>query len=140
MKQNIPIAAFNHRSEGYRRAFNELFEDALSENRWFDYRPIWETLGLNPEHAVEYVKLSPGEVACSACPQGRRILFIGTRFGTVVVFQKSATPNSPLGLYKPLQIGRMFGLDGSVDESVGILIFGSFNNIGKRIETFFNEA
>lgn len=139
MNQDVTLSTFEHSGESHRRAFFELFEDAFSNNRWVAYDPAWGNGTGYFDNAVDLVKLSPGETACSADPKGRRILFIGTRFGSVVVFQR--LPNtSILAVNRPAKIARMFVLSNRIDEESGYLVFGSFNNIGKRIEAFFNEA
>lgn len=52
------------------------------------YDPAWENGTGYLDHAVELVPMDPGERAKSIDPNGRKIIFVGTRFGNVVLFQR----------------------------------------------------
>lgn len=59
-----------------------------------DFDPAWKNGTGYFDHATK-VALPPGLVRCSQCPTTRRdILLVGTRFGTVVVFQRYTDPSS----------------------------------------------
>ncbi len=96
--------------------------------------------------AVHMVKLGVGEMAKSKDDVGRRIIFIGTRFGTIVVFDRYAEqiedgvwvankPNSRV--LQELMSGTSIGI------SEMTTIMGSWgdlgDNIGHVIEDMANE-
>lgn len=53
-----------------------------------EYSQEWENGTGYLDYACSEVKLQPGEVAKSKDNAGRRIILVGTRFGTVVIFER----------------------------------------------------
>lgn len=70
---------------GAGRIFSQVFEKI--ENV-IEYSRSWENKTGYLDNAASIVNLKPAEMAKSVDHNGRRIILIGTRFGTVVVFDR----------------------------------------------------
>jgi hypothetical protein len=122
----------------------EAFEAILSKVTQVEFNSEWAHGDyFNGACAVE---LKPGQIVASVVPglNARRLLMIGTRAGTLAVFERY-TPNndSPFVLVSNACIElRSFALlSGSIDESALIRLVSRHNpedNIGSRLETVFN--
>lgn len=122
------------------RYFDTHFAQATSS---LEFDPAWANGTGYFDHAVKMVSLEPGEMASSVDPQGRKIILIGTRFGTCVFFERYArkdtddqirvTSNVPSAL-------RMLITDGVLgyDEFARLASAGS--NIGHAVERMFAEV
>ena len=120
--------------------------------RYFDahFAQATVTLNFNPEwcngtgyfdHAVTLVKLNPGDMAKAEDPQGRKLIFIGTRFGTCVFFERYArkelddqirvVSNVPSEL-------RMLVTDGALGYDEFARMASNGANIGTAVERMFN--
>ena len=107
-----------------------------------DFDSGWENGTGYFNGAVSSVKLATGEMAKSQDPKGRKIVFIGTRYGTIVVFQRY-TAEERLVMNVPAQIRQLFIIDNMMEDNTFCLIFGTdmsgSNNLGKRIEELFGN-
>lgn len=92
---------------------------------------------FNP--AVKLVELTPGEEAKSKDELGRKIIFIGTRFGTCVVFEREASNTQRICSNLPRAVCTLFCIDNRVDDQNFTVLFGRHggSNIGSRIEELF---
>ena len=74
------------------------FDNAINKiTNVIPFDKSWKDDTQNFSHAVELVKLEHGETAKSEDTRGRKIMFIGTVVGTVVVFEK--IPNYVDGIF-----------------------------------------
>jgi hypothetical protein len=120
------------------------------------YNPEWENGAGYLDYAVINAGINVGLVAKSITAQGRKILMIGTRFGTVVFFERyiekdnnivvQNMPDKIKKLYSGLLLSSVqFGvsiealmtLTGYVVHSDGTCYMSS-KNIGELIEDLFN--
>lgn len=125
------------------KVFTEAFK-AIRKVVPFD--PKWMNGTGYFDGAVYMVKLANGEMAKSTDEVGRRIIFIGTRFGTVVVFDRYAeqvedgiwVSNKPKStVLCELMSGTSIGLNEMTTLLGG---WGNLNeNIGFTIERMANE-
>ena len=73
---------------------NEFFTKVWDETRLKkDYSIDWNNEKSFPTHAVD-LRLNPGMLVKSISADGRLVLLIGTRFKTIVLFQKDISYNS----------------------------------------------
>lgn len=113
----------------FTEAYNTIKQTIRYNSDWMDNE------GYFPG-AITAVKLDIGRLAKSVDDVGRRIILIGTRFGTVVVFDRyteqvedgvwvSSRPNSRV-IYELMS-------KGPIGISEMITIMGSWGNIGDNI-------
>lgn len=123
------------------KSFLQLsFEEAYANVRQVAYQKEWRH-GSYMNGACQY-KLDPGVVVCSKAdaPDNRRMLLIGTRAGTVVVFERF-TPrydeefvlvsNAPAALRFIIPSGR-------IEEGTFVNVINPYKpteNMGSRLET-----
>lgn len=69
------------------RIFNDAFKAILATSEPLGFEDGWRNGTGYFDNAIK-VKLEPGEMKVSYDPIVRRMLFIGTRFGTIVVFDR----------------------------------------------------
>ena len=122
---------------------------------YFDrhYNDITNVLPFNPEwpngtgyfdNAVYKVKLQPGELASSIDKVNRRIIFVGTRFGTCVFFERFSRPADAAKDSKVRVVSnvparlRTMVTDTELSYSEFSRCTTSYLNIGKTIETLFD--
>lgn len=111
-----------------------------------DFDPKWANGTGYYDHAVEKVDLKPGEMAKSFdAGTSRRIILIGTRFGSVVVFDRY-TNQGEGGVYvtnEPANfVIKQFVPSGSIGEHSMYVLLGSWGietNLGKTIEKMAKE-
>lgn len=65
--------------------FNQLYNSLEQE---IPYNEAWANSTGYLDYAPDHVHLLPGQAAKSICPNGRKIVFIGSKTGTIVVFQR----------------------------------------------------
>lgn len=111
------------------------------------YNPEWENGTGYFDNAVTLNRLSPGEMACSQCPKGRKILLIGTRLGNCVVFYRYSNDDGAQIAYNvPHEVEKLLDLSKSRLYADNIdLVLGDADeyrewlpNIGHRLEDVFN--
>ena len=107
------------------------------------FDPIWAN-GTGYFDGAVHFPLPPGDTAKSVDPYGRRIIMIGTRFGTVAVFDRfvNQTDGGTYVLNKPAGpvLGRLVtGTAIGGGEMVDILGDSGVDNIGQTIEMLANE-
>lgn len=122
--------------------FNEVYANCELQ---VVYNPEWcdkqGRLSDVPDGAYR-VELPEGQIASSICPNGRRILFVGTRFKTVAIWQDSAAEN---GVFDFVYSKEIFdinipGMFGAVDEVMYILLGDKGLerlNIGEWLENMY---
>ena len=77
----------------------------------------WENGTGYMDHAVKKVKLNHGEQAKSIDRHNRKIVFTGTEFGTVVVFERHSDGSSGvLVCNAPREVSKMVHPDGPLTE------------------------
>jgi len=98
------------------------------------------------DYAVRLIELKEGEEAKSADQWGRKLIFIGTAFGTTVVFQRFTCKSDVLCWNATRELEKFMCMDHShIDEWAAQYILGSVElswdntheqmNIGERIKT-----
>ena len=116
------------------------------------FDPKWANGTGYLDHAVKAdLGLRPGDIAKSTDNLGRGIVFIGTRFGNVVIFDRNhpgdcARPAKVVGNY-PLKLRQFYRGDMGIgtalsEEGLGHLIDpvdGHRQNIGFAIEGLFED-
>lgn len=123
--------------------FTERYEEVTTE---IDFDPKWANGTGYYDYAVEAVELKPGEMAKSFdAGTGRRIILIGTRFGSVVVFDRY-TNQGEGGVYvtnEPANfVIKQFVPSGSIGEHSMYVLLGSWGietNLGYTIEKMAKE-
>ncbi|HET8686508.1 MAG TPA: hypothetical protein VFM18_07565 [Methanosarcina sp.] len=86
-----------------------------------------------------YYSLKSGERRKSVDDKGRKIILVGTRFGTCVIFERYAGSHIVCNLPDPVQ--ELLGLNTRLyDEQTVSLLTGdtAFHNIGLRLETLIS--
>lgn len=118
--------------------FNNTFNNAEVEG--IEFNPSWKNGTGYFDNAV-YVDLQPGEMRKCRDDQGRRLILIGTRFKTIVVFDRFKNQEDD-GVYvtnfkKNVLLGTLLS-GNSVGEQEMITLMGSWgnlkHNIGRKIE------
>lgn len=125
------------------------------EQATFDYKfdEIEKNIIFNPEWAnktgyfdpaVKLVELAAGERARAIDTHGRKIIFVGTRFGTCVFFERYTREEGSKSTYVttnvPRQLNNMI-TTGALSESEFCRVVGSTDrNIGRDLETLFSYA
>jgi hypothetical protein len=127
-------------------------------NEEVTYNPEWENGTGYLDYAVINAGINVGLVAKSITAQGRKILMIGTRSGTVVCFERYTDPESSVVVFNmPREVERLYGgllLDetaglssqaimtltghmvySNADESLSTVKCGS--NVGQLVENLF---
>ena len=99
--------------------------------------------------AVRQVKLAPGEQAVSVDTHGRKIIFTGTRFGTVVIFERYVRDENSNGeetirvvSNTPREVRRLI-TDGAClgyDEFCRVVGRPLLSNFGKALEELFQDS
>ncbi len=67
------------------RIFTDAYNSIFSV---IPYDKAWSNTTGYFDYLVDLVKLAPGKIAKSMDPNMRRMILIGTRFGTIVVFDR----------------------------------------------------
>lgn len=116
------------------QVFQRAFEEIPTVLLPFD--PTWANGTGYYDYAVKKVRLAVGELAKSVDDENRRIIFIGTRFGTVVIFDRFSDQTNA-GVYvanypKETIFKYLVGTSSITDEAM-VNIFG-FDNLGQVIE------
>lgn len=132
---------------------NKIMSDLTGGNFIERYNKIEKSIPFNKDWnngtgyydgAVHDVKLEPGEEAksISPMPNNRRIIFIGTQLGTIVLFERYT--NGADGVIVKNISGAMRRLSIIPDGQVGydalsnILSYGPEDNIGARLARVFD--
>lgn len=125
--------------------FNTAYE---ATHRVLPFKPEWSNgagsfdFAIYGEHAP---KLEPGMIYKSATGSGRKMMFVGTKLGNVIVFEGRASQELPMGyFYQSTQSfvdGGWFA-DNQLDDYELELMFGTRSkpNIGQRINTLVVAA
>ena len=121
------------------KIFTEAFEAAAS----IDFNPEWAN-GTGYYDTAVYEPLEIAEVRKTITDNDRRMLLIGTRFGTVVVFDRYSGPdhrvfvsNTPRNVLIDTLVPS-----GAIGERAMAIITGGWSpsdNIGKLIESIYNN-
>lgn len=125
--------------------FNAAYE---STHRVIQFKPEWSNGAGSFDYAIygEHApKLEPGHVFKTATGSGRKMIFIGTKLGNVVVFEGRASSELPMGYF--YQSTQAF-IDGGWFHNVQLddldleMMFGARSqpNIGQRINTLVVAA
>lgn len=124
--------------------FTERYNEVTKE---IEFDPKWANGTGYYDHAVKMVKLEPGEVAKSFdAGTGRRLIFIGTRFGTIVAFDRYSN-QSENGVYTTNEpdcftIKQFLLQNGSLDDRAIRTLLGYWdikNNLGVVIQKIAEE-
>ena len=123
--------------------FTERYNEISKE---IPFDPKWANGTGYYDYAVKMVKLEPGEMAKSFdTGTARRIILIGTRFGTVVVFDRYSNQGEG-GIYVTNEpsnfVIKQFVPSSAVGEHSMYVLLGSWNiktNIGYTIEKMAAE-
>lgn len=82
--------------------------------------------------------LAPGETATSTDPHGRRIVFVGTRLGNVVVFERYKDRDVIVS-NMPTVVSKITGARGDLsDDQCAQILGGGVGNVGRDIEELLN--
>ena len=106
------------------------------------YNTEWENGTGYFDNAVYSVALNPGERAKSTSTVGRRIVFIGTRFGTCVFFERYLAEAGSNNIRVVSNVPeRIVGLvtDGIMSTEDFCKFSNSFLNIGHIVERIVNQ-
>lgn len=122
------------------RTFNRRYQEIERE---IPFDPSWAN-GTGYMDGAVHFPLTVGEVAKSVDPHGRRIILIGTRFGTVAVFDRfvNQTDGGTYVLNKPSgRVLRRLITDTAIGggEMMDILGDSDLDNIGQTIEMLAKE-
>lgn len=119
------------------------FEQVLAQLPQVPYNPEWKHGDyFNGACAVE---LKPGEIVTSTVEgrDARRLLMIGTRVGTIVIFERY-TPNNGSAFVLVsnacVELRRTVIQSGQIEETLFSQLVTNYNpadNIGSRLETLF---
>ncbi len=124
----------NYANAAFERLWNETNETIQFDESWNNGTGYFDK-------AVK-VKLKPGQVVRSECPNDRMIMMVGTAFGTIVVFQRySGGDRGIITRNDPKEINELFHFDNVLSENDLVTIFGTvgFPNIGLRLERLRND-
>lgn len=121
----------------------ESFEEVFVSVRQVPFQEKWrERSYMN--HACKY-ELAPGQIVCahSEFPDNRRMLLIGTRVGTAVIFERfSANPDEVFVLVSNAPSSLRFILpSGEIGERTFLNVVNPgkpADNMGSRLEALFN--
>ena len=119
-----------------------MFIDQFNKiNTEIEFKPSFNNGTGYFDPAVELVKLNPGEEAKTTCPEtGRKIIFIGTRLGTIVVFQRYSNPTKVIAYNAQTSsiLKALLG-DSALTENRVCSLIGRFG-LNWDIENIFKEA
>lgn len=118
--------------------FNKRFEQITPE---LEFNPSWHNGTGYFDRAVTEAKLPPGHEAKTVADDGRKIILIGTRSGTCVVFERELSENRRICSNLPRDVEKLVGEGNLVGEDKLHRIVGnSFSpNIGIRLEEMFSD-
>lgn len=123
-----------------RAYFNNHFESIPTA---IEFSEEWKNGTGYFDNAVHSVILEPGEIAKSTANDGRRIIFVGTRFGTCVFFERYATndncENSVIVSNIPRRLNNII-TSGSLDYSEFSRLACPTLNIGRSVEVLFGKS
>lgn len=123
-----------------RAYFNSHFDSIEKE---IDYSAEWENGTGYFDNAVYSVILNPGEVAKSTSTGGRRLIFVGTRFGTCVFFERFVTTEESEETAVTSNVPRRLNniiTSGSLDYSEFSRLSCPSLNIGRAVEALFGKS
>ena len=124
--------------------FAERYNEIENE---LEFDPKWNNGTGYFDHAVSMVRLNPGEVARSYDEKSkRRLIFVGTRFGTIVVFDRYSN-QSEGGIYtsnepRCFTIKQFLLENGPLNEQAIRTLLGFWdikNNLGVVIQRMAEE-
>lgn len=122
----------------------QSFEKTLGNVTHVPYKPEWKHGDYFNGACAEQLK--PGEIVASTVEgrDARRMLLIGTRAGTVVVFERYS-PNGDSGFVLVsntcMELRKLVLPSGSIDEDTLMRIVSPHkpeDNVGSRMEAIFN--
>jgi hypothetical protein len=122
------------------KIFTEAFEAAVL----IEFNPDWANGTGYYDNAVSE-KLEIAEVRKTITSNDRRMLLIGTRYGTIVVFDRYSGPEHRVFVSNTPRSTLIDTLvpSGAIGERAMAIITGGWspsNNIGKLIETIMNDV
>lgn len=128
--------------------FNQINREIPYDKRW-ENGTGWFTSAVRPnrEDSSAMVKLVPGETRRCVSPDNRRLIFLGTRLGSTVVFERypfGARGIIVCNMSRDLNFLTMLG-EGALDEKGLSIILGGdgtkevHSNFGKRLEDMLNK-
>lgn len=126
----------------------EFFDaEYRTTSREVEYNPIWTDVegGFSGIHRASTPVLMVGEQATSIDPTGRRIIFVGTPLGPVVVYQDSYRADGQIVVIttKELDNAMIPGMNDDIDSKL-FVIFGDLlqgvSNIGFRLSALMKNA
>lgn len=86
VKSDQPSYVSNNTDRAY--AYAEFVKLHAFANKSVSFDPAWENGTGYFDHACTKVELAPGEIAKSEDTEGRPILLVGVRGGTIVIFKR----------------------------------------------------
>lgn len=119
--------------------FNKIFATTSLE---LVYDEGWENGTGYYDHAVKKVKLLPGQVARSVSKNDRKILFVGTIYGTCVVFQRYSSGDRGILVHNmPKAVSSLFFFEAvlTAADLTSIFDIEGGMNIGVRLENLRND-
>lgn len=124
-------------------AANELFNKIFATTDMsFSYDTAWENGTGYFDHAVKQVKLQTGEVARAMTPNDRKILFVGTVYGTCVVFQRYSNGDRGIITHNmPKEVSSLFFFEAvlTAADLTSIFDIEGGMNLGRRLENLRND-
>lgn len=117
-------------------AFNAAFEGISLE---VQFKTEWKN-GTGYFQCDKVDRIPAGERAKTTDDHGRRLILIGTRLGTVVLFQRYSENPDVFVANLPYDMARVFNLSGALtSENIDFITGGSsgYMNIGTRVKDMF---
>lgn len=127
-----------------------LFQDLYnSTSEEIPYSDDWANGTGYLDYAFDCVNLAPGQTAKSVCPNGRKILFLGTRLKPCVVFQRYSNSEETYVAHvdpgiqdvmcfsTPLTASDVYVLLGRASRaSYSESAKGAYGHVGQRMEAY----
>lgn len=117
------------------------------------FNPLWKNNTGYFDHAVKgehAPELGVGEYAKSEDEHGRKIIFLSTRFGNCVLFERySKADYECIVSNRPMEVTKLFRggcIDSRLDSDMQEMLIGwvpgpdTYPNIGRKIETLLKAA
>lgn len=137
MSANLAAATFNEQ-------FEAIKNEVVYNSNWPNGTGYYDN-AIKGEHAVN---LRPGEMAKCISSNDRKMIFVGTRFGTLVVFQRFSGGNGGVHVKNmPTKLSQLNIVEngGSISHSDMVRLIGTHwdhkpTNIGTLIESIIEAA
>lgn len=122
-------------------AFQETFDKI---EKTVDYDPIWNNGTEYLDGAVKHVKLASGEMAKAVDGFKRRVILVGTVFGTCVAFERFSPKDDQRSNAIVSNVPRpcrALVRDGRMDEDTFVHNFQyETSNVGTKIDMILNHV